>query len=313
MPKNKNRTYDLIIDSTCTRQDTYNIYYNKYFNLFMNAYNFNGLNYQQRDYFLRRMWADGRIASFIIKDGKGLPLKTEKHPNGELVFTPFAPNKYNIYDYPIDVTLVNKRGVKFIPVSPQVVDKDVVIGYAQRNKKSVEWVVKYYIGKIVDIEMTIRTNLKAQKNPILLACDSESENKVKNFMDNIDEDNPYIFVNLDSPNGAKALVSGAPYNIDKLYNQKCAYENELREYLGINNMGVVEKKEHLIGDEIAVNNEIVSSSGDCFFDTMQEFWERIKELFGYEVIMEVNATPMMEEDTEDEESKDKDKENEDKE
>lgn len=282
------RTLDLIEKSTFTRQDVYQFYLNKYFNLYMNSFKWNGLDYQQIDFLMRRFWADGRIAAFMLKGKDNRPITNEEHPNGVLVFTPYAPSTFNLYDYPVDVTLINKRGVNFIPTTLQRVDEDVVLGYAQRNKKSVFALVDFYIKKIVDIEMTIKTNLKAQKTPWLIGVSAESENKMNNLRDNLDEDEPYLFLNLEETNNAKSLLSGAPYTIDKLYNQKCAYENELREYLGINNMGVNEKKEHLITSEIDNNNQMTSCSEDCFYDVANEFCERIKKVFGYEISVELN-------------------------
>ena len=159
----KLRTKDLILDTPLIRRETYQTYLNKYFNLFMNAYEIKGLDYQQKDFMLRRFWGDGRIALFMLKGKDGRAITSIDHPKGVPVLTPYAPILFNIYDFPTQVNLINRRGVKFIPSTSQVVDKDVVIGYAQRNKKSVFTIVDYYVKKIVDVEMTIRTNLKSQK------------------------------------------------------------------------------------------------------------------------------------------------------
>ena len=103
-------------------------------------------------------------------------------------------------------------------------------------------------------------------------------------------------------NQFKAIVSGANYNCDKLYNLKQCYENEIKEYLGINNLGINEKKEHLIGDEINVNQEIVESHGECFLDCLKEFCERIKDVLGYDVSVEVNKPDSIEYEDKEEET-----------
>ena len=118
--------------------------------------------------------------------------------------------------------------------------------------------------------------------------------------DNLDSDEPYLFMESDDINNFKAIVSGANYNCDKLYNLKCAYENEIKEYLGINNLGVNEKKEHLIGDEININQEIVESHGECFLDCLKEFCERIQEVLGYSISVEVNKPDSIEYEEEEE-------------
>ena len=264
----------------------------KYFNLFMNAYKFKGLDYQQKDFLLRKMWAMGRIACFK------LPYVTPNHPQGEVVLCPYAVSKLNIYDFPVEVNLIKLKNVNFIPTKAMVVDKDVVIGFAQRNKHSVMEMVLPLINKIVDVEMVLRTSLKSQKTPWLIGYTPENENQKKAMKEFLENDESYLFIETEDVNQFKAIVSGANYNCDKLYNLKCAYENEIKEYLGINNLGVNEKKEHLIGDEINVNQEIVESHGECFLDCLKEFCERIKEVLGYDISVELNKPDSQEYDEE---------------
>lgn len=277
-----------------TRSTIKSYYLLKYYNLFLNGYKFTGLNYQQKDFLLRKMWALGRIACFRLSNA------TPKHPQGEIVFCPFATATLNIYDYPVDVSLIKLKNVSFIPTSLQRVDEDVVIGYAQRNKHSVMEMVLPLIEKIVDVEMTLRTSLKSQKTPWLVGYSPETEQQRQIIKENLESDEPYLFLEMEDINQFKAIVSGANYNCDKLYNLKQCYENEIKEYLGINNLGVNEKKEHLIGDEINVNQEIVESHGECFLDCLKEFCERIKDVLGYEVTVELNKPDSIEYKEEDE-------------
>lgn len=271
-----------------TRSTIKSYYLLKYYNLFLNGYKFTGLDYQQKDFLLRKMWALGRIACFRLSS------ETPNHPQGEIVFCPFATATLNIYDYPVKVSLIKLKNVNFIPAKLQTVDKDVVIGYAQRNKHSVMEMVLPLIEKIVDVEMTLRTSLKSQKTPWLVGYSPETEQQRQIIKENLESDEPYLFLEMEDINQFKAIVSGANYNCDKLYNLKQCYENEIKEYLGINNLGVNEKKEHLIGDEINVNQEIVESHGECFLDCLKEFCERIKDVLGYEVTVELNKPDSIE-------------------
>lgn len=281
--------------SNVTREKVKSFYILKYYNLFMNSYKMTGIDYQQKDFILRKMWAEGKVACFK------LPASSEKHPNGELVFCPFATSELNIYDYPVKVSLIALKNVSFIPQTLQVVDKDVVIGFAQRNKRPVLTLVDYLVEKIVDCEMSLRTALKAQKTPWLIGYTPENEIQRKHIQELLDSDEPYLFLESYDVNQFKAILSGATYNCDKLYNLKQCYENELREYLGINNLGVNEKKEHLIGDEIDVNNEMIESSGECLFDVLKEFFERINEVLGANVSIELNKPDSQEQPQMDEE------------
>ena len=189
----------------------------------MNNYVFEGdIDYQQVDFILRKFWENGSIAGFKLPMSEG----SKDHPQGLAVFTPFAPNGWNIYDWPISVNLINTRGVRFIPTGVQQVDKDVVIGYIQRNKKGVGFFVDSIVQDIVVIDMVIRINLNAHKMPYLVVVDPLSEKKMKALYDKIKDDDPELFISSDEANNFKALVSGAPFILDKLYNLKQAKENE---------------------------------------------------------------------------------------
>lgn len=250
-------------------------YLEKYFNLFMNKYQIEGCDYQEENYILRRMWADGSLWAFKLKETVGSDMK----PAGLNVFTPYAVSMFNIYDYPIYVNCENVRGATFIPSTPQRVDEDGVILYAQRDKKSVYSMVEVYIDKIVNAEVAIYLNLQVQKTPWLIGTSPEEKEKVENLTSKILSDDPALFLELEEIDRAKALVSGAPYIIDKLYQYKNDVENELREYLGFNNLGTTEKKEHLIVDEVQSNNEVINASEDVFVDTINESFDRFNALY----------------------------------
>ena len=89
---------------------------------------------------------------------------------------------------------------------------------------------------------------------------------------------------------------------------KQCYENELKEYLGINNLGINEKKEHLVTSEVEVNNESIESHGECFLDCLKEFCERITNILGYPVSVELNKPDSLEY-NEDEDNNSKEEEN----
>jgi Phage Connector (GP10). len=298
MPKRviRKNEYSALIDRKVIRD----YYMEKYYNIYLNLYDFEGLDYQQKDYLLRKMWADGKIAIGKIKVGED-SIITGDYPNGQLFLCPFAATTLNIYDYPVMVSLVRTKDVKFIPLQPQKVDEDVVIGYAQRNKRSIWNLVSFIIEKICDVEMTLRTALKSQKMPWVIGYTPENQMQSKSISENLDQDEPSLFMEIEDVNNFKALVSGAPYICDKLYQLRESYENELREYFGVNNLGIAEKKEHLIGDEINVNNEQVQRSGECLYDSLNEMCERVQDVLGYPLKIKYNKPNMIKPEEADEE------------
>ena len=257
---------------------------NKYFNIYMNNYVFGGdLDYQQKEYILLQVWSIGQVACFKLAGSEG----SKDHPQGLGVFCPFAPGYWNIYNWPTKVSLVNTRGVKFIPAGLKEVDKEVVIGYAMRNRKPVRMIVESYVERITDVLMVIRTNLKTHKMPWLVIGTPEDQQKLKTLFESLNDDEPTLYVDSDSSDKFKALVSGAPYIIDKLYQYAESLENELLEFLGFNNIGVGEKKEHLITAEVSANNGVIEANANSLVDCLKEFFERCNNVFGFNYSIDI--------------------------
>lgn len=279
------------------RSLAYQFYLTKYYNLFMGAYKFTGITAQQQDFILRKFWAEGKLAAFIVEgtqlDENAVPSTTNEYPNGMIAFAPFAPFMYDIYDWPIQVNLIALRGAKFIPQSPQVVNKDVVIGYAQKSHKSVLSIVEFYLQKIVDTEMTIRVQLKSHKAPWLVATTNENEEKLKNLFKKIEADEEVLYLSAAEIESLKVLNGANTFIIDKLYQYKQALENELLTYLGIDNLGIMEKKEHLTNPEIASNNDLINDHSDNFLSCMKDWCESIGEVLGYEISVEATSAPVV--------------------
>jgi len=272
------------------RKSIAQLYINKYFNLFLNAYKWTGLEERQVEYIMRKFFFTGSICAFVPQDTKPIEglenANVNAYPTGLLAFTTFAPLQYDINDWAIVVQLVPSRGATFIPRTPQIVDKDVVIGYCQRNHKPVCIVVDYYVSKIVEVEMTIRQQLLAHKVPWILATTPENETAVKRLFEKIKNDSEVLYLKADEIEALKTLQSGNAYIIDKLYQYKMQLENELLTYLGIDNVGGIEKKEHLMVDEVNANNQIIKDSSDSFLEPMKEFCSKIKKVLGHDVSVE---------------------------
>ena len=280
------KTYvNSMVDPVEFRQRTKAVLIMKYFNLFMNKYKFVGENItdEMSYYILKKLWHLGSIACFKVVDGSNTD-GINKYENGVVAFCPFAVNQYNIYDYPVFVNLLNTRGVNFIPARKMVVDKDVVIGWAQRNHKGIYSIVEWYIDKIVDVEMTLRNQLASHKFAWVFKTSPENETAMRKLAENLMGDVPVVYGSFIDENGltnTDTFQSSNNYIIDKLYMYKSKLENELLTFLGVNNTGDTEKKEHLIGDEVNANNEETEFYGDVVFDNLKEFCGRVNDVLGY--------------------------------
>ena len=252
------------------------LYMNNIYNIFMTSHKWTGLSYQQENYIMRKLWANGSVALYPLKH-----FEDEANTYDRFILATFAPCTFNIYDYPIDINLINTRGVKFIPNKRLKVDKDVIITYIQPSKKSLASFVEIYVDKIVNVEMILQIALNAQKLPYLIRISEENRQEMDQLWRSLQSDEPKLFISGDYDKDITALVTGAPYIVDKLYNLKACLWNDLLTFIGVNNLGINEKKEHLVSNEIEANNDYVEASGNCITSLLRDFCERANKVFGY--------------------------------
>lgn len=253
------------------------MYFNKYYNMFMNMFEWKGLTTEEQVYIMKKLWGYGTIAAFKIKN---LDI---------LGYAPYAEFGWNMYDFPEEVTLVNERGVPFIPSTPQVVNKDVVLGWIQFNQKPVKEIVEYYIDRMVQVDMVINTNIELHKMPYLIGVDPTDKEKLEDVVDRILSNELVVFTDLESAQLVKALATQPQYIIDKLHAYRIQLENELLTYLGYDNSGNSEKATTMLLDEINANNVVINASADQFKTCIDNWCKRIKEVFGVEISAELKA------------------------
>ena len=294
-------------------------YLEKFFNKWMNKYEFIGLNYQQKHYLMKKLWSVGSIACSQIKTAN--PVLAGLIDSGavdmganDIIFTPWTfDQRYNIYDFPTHARLINTRGVKFITGKSLQLDKDVVIIYAQKNHKSVYSSIEAKINELVDLEMKKRTALKAQSQPWMFAFSPEDYEQAKVMVEQLEDDEPYLFVPLQEVDKAKGFSSGAQYIVDKLQDQTDHIENQILTMMGVNNIGVGEKKEHLVVDEINANNEDIEQQSISFKSEIEDGFDRVYACFNKKIdVVDMNELFKESEDEVDEKEDDNNESNDEK-
>jgi len=292
-------------------------YVEKFFNKWMSKFVFPTLNYQQVHYIMKKFWSEGSIACSKISEANDVLAGLMENGfidmgSNQLIFTPYAPSRrYNIYDFMTHVRLINVRGVKFITTKELEIDKDVVIIYAQKNHKSVYSSIEAKIDELVDIEMKKRCARKSQSQPWLFTFSPEDRDNAKILQEQMDDDNPYLFAPFNDPTNVKGIVSGAPYIVDKLEQDRQKCENDILTMLGVNNVGVGEKKEHLVVDEVNANNEDINQQSYSFQSEIENGFERVNNCFKiYVPVIDMNDIIKEEEDnSSDDKEDDEDEEN----
>ncbi|MCQ2088153.1 MAG: hypothetical protein MJZ37_08860 [Bacilli bacterium] len=258
-------------------RNTVHMLNNKYYNIYRSNFKTKGLTYREEQYVMNRFWEAGTVAAFNIKHTDALG------------YAQWAMNTWDMYGEPEQVNLINKYGSPLVPSGIQVVDKDVVIGYIQSNRKPLNMIVNWYVERIAQIQMVINTNLELHKMPFIIPVGDDSEKKkIMDVVDKILNNEIVIAVEGVEPNIFKAISTQVPYIIDKLENHMKNLENDLLTYLGVNNSGS-NKVEQVQLSEVNSNNEEINLSDDNFNDNLKQFCRRVKEVLGKDISIEVSG------------------------
>lgn len=251
----------------------------------MSKYKWSGLDEdaaaEQENYIMRKFWCDGTIAA-----------RQESH-TGILVFTPYAAGSYDLYDFPSTVSLINHRGVSqaLIPAAPQTVNKDVVLGWCQPSHKPIVATVRYYIDRIVQVELIVNTNLCLQNLPFLVAVSEEDQEKMADIVDRILQNEVVVFAGLEDLQKIQTMATQTPYIIDKLNSYRKVLEDELLAFLGIDNTGGDNFKSHLTVDVVNANNDLINEYNNIITAEINKWLDGVNKLFGRNISIKDAVVP----------------------
>ena len=253
------------------------IYLNKYYNVFFNSVKWNNLTKEESDYVMRQFWAKGTLAAFDMK-------------NVGLTFAPYAVSGYGLYDVPTTLNIINTRNVTGFPKGQLKNNIDVVIGYVQKNHKSVYEFVDFYCTRLAQVEMIINTNEQVQKLPYLIGLSDADKTNGESIITKILNNEVVVFANLEELAQVKVLANNSNYIIDKLWAHKQNLENELLTYLGINSDPT--NMNRMTVDQVNANNQLIETYADGYITCLTEFCDAVRNILGYDISVEPKFKPI---------------------
>lgn len=274
-------------------KNTINNYRNKYYNVWMSKFKWNGLDEeakeQEQNYIMRQLWKEGSV---WIRNIEGTDM---------IAVCPFTINTYNYLDFPETVTLVNKRGAskQIIPEGIQVVNVDGCMLYCTPGHDSISKIVDYYVDRIAQVEILLNNNLKLQNMPFIVGCDESNKKQLQDIVNRILNGELAVFTSMNDIKQLQALMTTAPYLLDKLKAYQVSIENELLTVLGINNSGTQAKKAQMLVDEVNANNDVINDYGQSIVDEMKAWIERANKVLNRNISIEAKEVKDSTEDYED--------------
>lgn len=226
----------LFWDSALLNAATYELYFNRYKDLYISEGEWKGLpeNIDPR-YVEICLFFNGKVVGFT-DDVLGEKLILPVVPDGPLdlqgnMDRRRAYSQYNGYSMQLDKT------------------NSVVIYNNMLRLPSVQ-TAALFARRIYELDRIIDVNTRAQKTPVLVKCNEKERLTLINLYKQYDGNQPFIFGDKDlNLEGITSINTGAPYISDKIYELKTQYWNEGLTELGIPNV-TYEKKERVIKDEV---------------------------------------------------------------
>lgn len=271
MSRNKNRAFMSTLNENIR---TYRLYLDQILEIAIARYKWNGLPKTIDERFLE--------LTLCGKNGTVLFFKDENI--GHLALPCTMSGRFNVYKIPIQ-----RRAYAVNGYQATRDDTNSVIIYSNQlhNGMSVYNRLVQYAKDLYLIDSIIMVNVNAQKTPLMLLADEKQMLTLKNLYMKYDGNQPFIFGDRNdlNPNSIQALVTGAPYVADKLYELKQNIWNEVLTFLGVPNVQM-NKKERLITDEVNRGLGGVFASRYSGLLSRRQACEQINEMFGLNLSVE---------------------------
>ena len=153
--------------------------------------------------------------------------------------------------------------------------------------------VRYYVDRMVQVEMVIHTNLNLQKMPFLVGVNSEDEAKMKDIVRKILNNELVIFASLEDLQRVQSMATQTPYIVDKLKEHERCLEQELMTYLGVDNNGSSQLEQtHVSVDAVNANNDVINDYGNAIEQEMNKFIDRINKHFNRQIKIRAVSKPV---------------------
>lgn len=239
--------------------------------LFLSVFNFENFEYGEANYVMDRIFNGLNVASFRLNTIVGA--------ESPCAFQGFIAQNYDLYSRPVKVRIENMRNDARIPNSYLLNNADAVLFMPQLN---------YYlqinplIDLLVDVDMTIRTNLKLHKMPFIISSTSDRTKKAIN--DVLDDK---FAVALDDDTTLRSGNTNTPYIIDKLEQYKIAVESRILSIIGIKGQKM-EKMAQMTVDEVNNNEEEINGFKNQLFDALTLWLDKTNEIFGTNYLVKLN-------------------------
>lgn len=237
---------------------------NKYFNIFMNLIQIDGMEHDTLDYLLKKLYHNGTICAFNLE-------------NYGAIVTGYASMNFGLYGLPREVTLINTYNVPNFPKTA-VNGVNCVIGYIKRGHEPLERMIKFYVDKLAQLYMSLYVNIETSKLPFVIGTSVDDKDSINEFISKLYSNDLAIFLPSEYINQIKVLSTGGSYIVDKIWTQILNTESELLCQLGIDSNAL--NLNRITADQSNANNALINNYREGFKYELNSFCDKCNEVLG---------------------------------
>lgn len=145
--------------------------------------------------------------------------------------------------------------------------------------------LQYEAQFMAEADKTAKQNLFAQRQPYMVETDEDTLKSAQATIDQLAEFKPIIFKRkkdkrAEEPIETKLFQTGAPIITKEMDDLFTIHWNRALTYLGINNIGVQDKKERLVVAETSGNDMLIQMNFTNALDQRREAIDKVNAMFG---------------------------------
>lgn len=278
MPKRKQnyRNNHEFVDSAFVNSQTYYDYLNRFKQVALSQFEWVNLpDSMNADYLEKCLYYFGQ-ASLLKTQDYGF-INTKCVSNGSLNIYGL-PTSFNCFSYD-GFNEVRKLYSGLIPSESEY--ESCILVKNNWERLPTAGTMELFAMRLYEAERTCDINVKAQKTPLILRGDTNTELTLRNLYVKYDGNEPVIIVDKKQlgDRAIDSIKTEAPVVFDKLMIYKMQIWNEALTYLGINNVNT-EKKERLVESEATGNNELINLNLQSRLAVRKKACEQFNEYFG---------------------------------
>ena len=228
------------------------------------------------------------IERYLFNEGKCVFFKDFE--KGWMVAKYTDKGGLNFYDEPTTIEPVCTNG-QISEQNPEFINgENCVLIWNNDSAIPTHYPVIQAAADLTEIKRTIDVNIQAQKTPVTVFCTQKQLLSYKNALKQRKDNEPVLILDksLEGLESIKVMKTDAPVVFDKLRLEWKNVWNDTMTQLGVNNANQ-DKKERLVADEVAANDEQVARSAWVMLKPRQAAAKRMSELCGCNITCEIRS------------------------